>query len=118
VTKLPDNLTDEFKELLAVFKQHGIVEAEASYSGGGDEGYTDFSHFWAESGRYNGNIEDKIVRQFEDFAFKISAINDGGWWNNDGGRGEVYIDVEAGAIRIEHSNFYTETDSFEYEFEL
>lgn len=52
----------------------------------------------------------------EDICWQLLSSQHGGWENNDGGEGKFTINVKNKKIHLEHSNFYTESDTSEHEF--
>jgi hypothetical protein len=56
-------------------------------------------------------LKDALI----DFAHELLEDNYPGWEINDGSRGEITIDVASGKVLIEHTNFYTESETTEVE---
>ena len=67
----------------------------------------------------SGGIEskpDNLPDEAEDLLWDLLMSNESGFENNDGGRGEISWDLVEDTIVINHTNFYTESNSVEYEF--
>jgi hypothetical protein len=51
-----------------------------------------------------------------DFLWSLADLEHPGWENNDGGEGEVHLDVASGQVTLEHREFITQTESYEYNY--
>jgi len=106
-----------FKLDLAVLRDAGVDDVTVEYSGGGDsgcyEGVTIDGEPFEETvvkGVDEARLADYLMR-FVDTAFA-------GWEINDGGRGEVVLDVPEGTIRINHTRYFTSEDCSEIELSV
>lgn len=133
-----DALHENRERLLAALSALSIQTAVIDYSGGGDSG--DVSELvvsppeqmtqvtqatvilrcvrgeWRD-GKYHPIVEDQpvLLRQaLEDFTLDWVNATHGGWENNDGGQGTVTINVADNTFVLEHTEFYTESHSYEY----
>ena len=114
-----EKLTIKQKLLLRKLKDHGLSEVSVSYSGGGDDGCIDDISGYTidEDGRtkYQGNdgIPDNFITVFEDLFYDMISKNvEWDWVNNEGGFGSLYINVDTGAITIEHSQRVVEEHTY------
>lgn len=122
------------KSLLDALKRAGAVRATVGYSGGGDEGFANeaagfgadstpvdlsdsLSVFIEHSHFLNGQWQSAVVQEerplddaLSDFAMEAVEGRHGGWENGDGGAGEVVFDCASEQVRIEHNDYYTESD--------
>lgn len=67
----------------------------------------------------NGGFEDvpdNIPDEVEDFLWDLLNSQEGGWENNDGGRGDIKWDVNTDEISIDHTQYYTESQSRQYKY--
>lgn len=67
----------------------------------------------------SGDPVEKEVRLDEylgDLAWDFVMINHEGFYNNEGGQGEVIFDVAERKVKNIHSNFYTASTDYEHEF--
>lgn len=95
----------------------GVVRCLLTYSGGGDEGYIDSCT--AVNSTYSQDMvirEDQQVKLDDDFkdeierwAMDLTEQEHGGWWNGDGGSGDITIIVNASRVEWEHRDYYTES---------
>ena len=103
----------KLKELLgslcAALRERGVVSVEASYWGSGDEGAVEEVSYLPDGVAVSQELHDTIIKWIED-------VLPGGWEINDGGQGEVTINVIKATAEIEHGSNYTETyyESFEF----
>jgi hypothetical protein len=103
--------TELKRHIIPRLRKRGVVLVEARYSGYGDSGCVETVEYFDAQNKLVTVPESrsKKARQIED------VLNDflpTGFEVNDGGQGEIKIDVEAGAVTIEHQeNFVQHTDS-------
>lgn len=106
------------KELLQLLSGLKIKRIAVQYSGSGDSGQTDDVDV-EPSSRANlldENFDDKeTIREALD-RICWSAIEDqhDGFYNNEGGFGELVIDVLEKTIQLNHTNYIQETDYNEH----
>ena len=81
------NAKKDLPELLTKLRAVNAVLVEVSFYGGGDEGSID------EICGANG--EDDAVEEFCDALLEEVGVD---WYNNEGGNGEIEIDVVAGRV--------------------
>ena len=98
-------------EDVAVYGAHCEVQPENSYE---TEGRIDMPDVIAELPEEKGK---KLQTVLEDFGWDTVTAHHGGFENNEGGQGQVLIDVEAGKVRIEHGDNYVEVHSSSTEIE-
>lgn len=136
----PKDATFEFNKIaiLSALKAADIMKATASYEGGGDSGGVESVYFepalqgdktvhlkyvesqWKEGEGYSTVVNEKdftFEKALEHFAYDaINRSGHGGWENNEGGRGELTFDVEAGSVKLEHTDYYVSEETSEAEF--
>lgn len=119
--------------LLDALKRAGAVRATVGYSGG-DEGFANatagfdangalvdcsdpVSVFVQHSHFLNGQWQSAVVQEerplddaLSDFAMEAVEDRHSGWKNGDGGAGEVVFDCASEQVRIEHNDYYTESE--------
>lgn len=91
------------RELLAAIptlRGLGLQQVRIDYSGGGDSGQAD-----SVVTTPNISLPTELEELLKDKAYELAP---GGFENNDGGFGNVAIDVEAEEITHEHADYYTE----------
>ena len=67
----------------------------------------------------SGGIEekpDKLPEEAEDFLWDLLVSHEGGFENNEGGRGEIHWDLVEDKITIDHVEFFTESNERSHEF--
>ncbi|MFA5951891.1 MAG: DUF6878 family protein [Hyphomicrobium sp.] len=134
---------ENLRRVLPVLRQHGIETVTASFDGSGDSGsihdisYEPRTHAHAAS---TANVEHlRTQRFFDDGQWKravtaelttVNAAIDSltydyleevgvDWYNDDGGFGELIIDVEQGSVSLEVNHRYTEsTTEYSGEFDI
>jgi hypothetical protein len=132
-----ENLNKSRDALLVSLKTQGITHVTAEYEGGGDSGgvetvtalpdnvdldsvqvtmpVTGQVHRdgeWVEETRDETMSLTNAVHQF---VYDVLRAYYPGWEINDGGRGTVTIDAEAGAAKLDHTMFYTESNDYEHD---
>lgn len=107
---------DELFNTLAMFK---IEKLTVHYSGSGDSGQTDDVTTQPAS---RSDLLDEVMQSgktirdaVDEFAWDGIESNEGGFYNNDGGYGEIIFDVKDRTITMAHNNYITETQYEEYD---
>ena len=104
-------------EIIPRLKQWGVAKVKAEYSGYGDSGAINhIAYLDAQDQPVNMDMVraasdpeiENVVYEFLPAGFEI----------NDGGQGDVTIDVAAGTVKLEHGENYTETRDSTQEFTL
>ena len=134
-----DSRTLNRDRLLTALAGLGVRQVVVAYEGGGDSG--DVSEVSVEppellptlrtemielrcrigefqDGRYQYRMADQSMslhRAVSDFTLDWVGDTHGGWENNEGGNGSVTIDVEAGTLRLEHTEYFTESQDYVHE---
>lgn len=119
------------EHIIALLSPLGIVKVEASYDGEGDSGQINDIYAYkadhstvdlAKSGPVSIGTDEQNTRSFaslheliDEFAWDVLCHHHEGFENNDGGFGDIVIDVAENAVRIEHnwrisSSEYTEAE--------
>jgi hypothetical protein len=99
------------RTIIPRLKKHGVATVESRYSGYGDSGCIETIEYFDAQNKFMTVPESrsKKTRPIDD------VLNDflpDGFEINDGGQGEIKIDVEAGTVTIEHQeNYVQHTDS-------
>ena len=128
-------------QILKALKKIKAKQVEVSYSGSGDSGQVDSVRvFGAKNKELATNVKipfitetqtfDKDKNQWvrhlqkvsmtlekalEDLAYDSVYIHHAGWENNDGASGFVSIDVSKGTFSLQHTEYYTESNTYEHE---
>ncbi len=129
-----ERMTRNKKRLLDALKRAGADRATVGYSGGGDEGFANATTAFAVDGApvdcsdsvsvfvqhshfLNGQWQSAMAQEerplddaLSDFAMEAVEDHHGGWENGDGGAGEVVFDCASEQVRIEHNDYYTESE--------
>ena len=108
-TKMEQPQEDELrKELFDTLKMYGIVQVIIHYSGAGDSGQTDDISIKPE--KRDEMLDEKLesgktIREaLDEFAWQGIEENEGGFYNNDGGDGQIIFDVNERTVKMEHNN--------------
>jgi len=85
----------ELKGYLSVLQKLGVEKIDAAFSGSGDEGYINDVIFTPELSKESGfNLQD-----FNELIYDyLDPANVGDWVNNEGGFGEIRIEVATGKV--------------------
>jgi hypothetical protein len=105
------------RDIIPRLKKRGVVVVEARYSGYGDSGCVETVEYF--------DAKNKPVTVHDSRSPKARKIEDvlndflpDGFEINDGGQGEIKIDVEAGTITIEHQENFVEHHDSTLEYTL
>ena len=104
-------------ELLPVFAKHRVTNIEAAYSGYGDSGAIDGIQFRDAAGVRvdRTSIPAGLIEQLENSLYPFLPA---GFEINDGGQGTLTVNVQAGTVKLDHQENYTETRDSTREFTL
>ncbi len=105
------------RTIIPRLKKQGVATVESRYSGYGDSGCIEtVEHF---------DAQNKLMTVPEPRSAKARSLNDvlhdflpAGFEVNDGGQGEITIDVGAGTITIEHQENYVQHHDSTQEYAL
>ena len=109
-----ENLTIKQKLELKKLRDLNVSKIEISYSGGGDDGCIDhYSAYTVNSlgeEEYNRDIGiSSFASAFDDYIYELlSNVIEWDWVNNEGGYGELTIDLENQEVKINHSQRHVE----------
>jgi hypothetical protein len=104
-------------EIIPALRGAGVVTVVMEYDGYGDS-TSDYSlTFLDAAGQKVKGALLSTVGENELIDILFCAVPDG-YENNDGGYGQVILDVAGGTVRNEHSQRYTETTYSEEEYTL
>ena len=112
--------------LLLHFKAHGIATVEIRFDGYGDSGAIEQTTFFGADGTVvdcpdiavarEGRDEVKLASLLEDFAYEVLERHHDGWEINDGGFGELLIDVGEESFQLDCNLRFTSYNSHSTEF--
>ena len=98
----------------------GIKRLVVQYSGSGDSGQTD--DISTEPEKRNllldelfEDTEKSLKEILDEFTWQAIEEHEGGFYNNEGGYGEVVFDTKNRTVTMEHNNYVQETVYSEYE---
>jgi hypothetical protein len=116
---------DKFAAMMIGLVNCGIKKVRVHYEGGGDEGSIDTINFttdpdvefedivtdWSEGARLD-NYNSGLYALVSDFC-NDTLLNDiEDWWNDEGGYGEIHIDVDKGTYFIENNIRITDYETY------
>lgn len=133
---MPDSerMTRNKALLLDALKVAGAILASVTYRGGGDEGTDDgvtafdannaavdlsdtvslfCERYYRDDQDWKTKIEQKdqpLDEALTDYAMEAVNQHRGGWEDGEGGYGEVVFDCETNTVRIEHNDYYIESE--------
>lgn len=101
-----------------VLRDMGIIEVKIEYSGGGDSGQIDGIIFITKDGAHHEDeIPSEVKQKIENYSYYLlDDVED--WYNNDGGWGEIYIDIVNNTYKIDNNVRYTESTHYEHNGEV
>ncbi len=112
--------------LLLHFKAHGIATIEIRFDGYGDSGAIEQTTFFGADGTVTecpditvaceGRDEVMLASLLEDFVYKVLERHHDGWEINDGGFGELLIDVGEENFQLDCNLRFTSYNSHSTEF--
>lgn len=115
---IKDDLKLKFQRILTLkaIKDKSIETIEITFSGGGDDGDIDNVNFIKNGMHYaNLNADEKknedIIKIITDWGWNIieeTADTAGDWVNNQGGYGEIIIDVFNKTYDVNYHQYITE----------
>jgi hypothetical protein len=89
-------------------KQWGVAKVHVEYSGYGDSGA--INHIaYLDSHDQPVNMDMVRAASDPDIQNVLYEFLPAGFEINDGGQGDVYLDGQAGTVKLEHQENYTET---------
>ena len=104
-------------ELFPRLKKWGVAKVHVEYSGYGDSGSINFIEYLDAQ---NQPVNMDLVRaasdpQLENVLYEFLPT---GFETSDGGQGDVYLDISAGTVKLEHQENYTETRASSSQWEV
>lgn len=95
----------------------GVALVQVEYSGYGDDGCINHIAYLDQRGQ---PVNMDMVRSVSDPTLEnvLYEFLPDGFEINDGGQGDITIDVQAGTVKLEHQENYTETRDSTREFTL
>jgi len=105
------------REIIPRLKKWGVAKVQCEYCGYGDSGAIDHIAYLDAQGQ---PVNMDLVRPASDPEIEnvLYEFLPSGFENNEGGQGDVTIDVAAGTVKLEHQENYTETNDSTREFTL
>jgi hypothetical protein len=112
---------DTLQLLLPVLNEFGVQMVYVGFDGSGDDGAIDSAYYIPSetstiANQTLGDLGDasilatKTVQAvLDDLTYEYLEHTDIDWYNNDGGYGELQIDVRAGTVSMEVNVRYTES---------
>ena len=70
---------------------------------------------YGDSGSFE-DVPQNLSQEAENFLWDILTSSEGGWENNEGGRGKVTWNVNDDKICVNHTQYFTQETSREHEF--
>ena len=106
--------SDEFKTILAGYHLNGWKSIQINYDGAGDSGSVEEIQLYNPDEGPHGHYEQLEAEQYlkiEDAFYQLFDRSMGDWVNNDGGYGQLIIDLEDGSYTNEVNYRTIETDT-------
>ncbi len=105
------------RTIIPRLKKHGVATVESRYSGYGDSGCIETVEYF--------DAKNQLMTVPESRSAKARSLDDvlhdflpAGFEVNDGGQGEIRIDVQAGTVTINHQENYVQTNDSCEEYTL
>lgn len=117
----PSDEKQELRDrLLNYLDALGIKRLVVQYSGSGDSGQTDDIN--TEPAKRDllldelfEDTEKSLKEILDEFTWQAIEEHEGGFYNNEGGYGEVVFDTKNRTVTMEHNNYVQETVYSEYD---
>ena len=121
---------NKLEKIMFGLVNHGIKKVVVHYEGGGDSGAIEYVHATQDPdiGYYDlenwdqeyllNDIDSGLSTLIEDYCQEVLLNDIEDWWNDEGGRGYVYIDVELGTYTINNSVRVIEYEDYHHEGNL
>lgn len=108
-------MVEEISEDVEFFqnmREGGVATIDAEYSGAGDEGWIEFVNCYNADGQVLGSATERSLTSSSDLADIAMAWIDsvidrmvGGYENNEGGGGQVLINIGEGVAQFDHYSY-------------
>lgn len=121
---------NKLEKIMFGLVNHGIKKVVVHYEGGGDSGAIEYVHATQDPdiGYYDlenwdqeyllNDIDSGLSTLIEDYCQEVLLDDIEDWWNDEGGRGYVYIDVELGTYIIYNKIRVADYEEYEHEGNL
>ena len=110
------------KIMLHKLKDVGVAYVSIEYNGGGDSGCIDCTTALNSEEEFINIHELPNHTELQNILFDIADYFEGkilnsieDWWNNDGGYGELILNLSDLSYNIQNNIRYTQTESYEHE---
>ncbi len=108
-------------EAILYLKDRNVDKIIISYEGSGDSGCVEDCRYFNDDDEFNLNdlsISNDFHESIKDLASEslLDKIED--WWNNDGGYGDLVIDLKDNSYTIENNIRYTDYETYNHEGEI
>ncbi len=104
-------MAERFTEQVIWMKAYGVVAVKIDYDGSGDSGQMGELKLLDKDNKaveYSQGLFQDMADMFE----KMTEEHD--WWNNDGGYGEMFWDLETNTFKWSHSQRISSTEDYQY----
>ena len=105
---LTESQTDNLKSIYTQLGALGVTSVAIAFNGGGDEGHTDSAQYLPEG---HQAVPVEINDMIDVLAHDILVGTNYDWYNNDGGCGDLTMDVKGMSISVDMNIFYTESEN-------
>ena len=121
---------NKLEKIMFGLVNHGIKKVVVHYEGSGDSGAIEYVNATQDPdiGYYDlenwdqeyllNDIDSGLSTLIEDYCQEVLLDDIEDWWNDEGGRGYVYIDVELGTYTINNSVRVIEYEDYHHEGNL
>jgi hypothetical protein len=105
------------RDIIPRLKKLGVATVECRYSGYGDSGSVETVEYF-DADHKPVTVRESRSKKTRPIEYVLDDFLPSGFENNDGGQGDITIDIEAGTVTIEHQQNYTEHDDSTMEYTL
>jgi hypothetical protein len=102
-------------DIIPTLVRMGVTKVQVEYSGYGDSGAINSIDYFTADGKAI-SIGSSAPTLDTEIECVVDAVLPDGFENNEGGQGDITIDVAKGCLTIEHQENYTETNDTTQEF--
>jgi hypothetical protein len=108
--------SDEFRTILAGYHLNGWKSIHINYDGAGDSGSVEEIQLYNPDEGFSRSYQDLDGEEYlkiEEAFYRLFDHSMGDWVNNDGGYGQLVINLEDGSFTNEVNYRVVETDTIE-----
>jgi hypothetical protein len=116
--ELPEGIRDRVAALFSDMRTAGMETIELDIHGGGDEGSVEETYYTPNTATTPPTWTELGQRADELYWDLCSMVGNSGWWNNEGGGGNITYDATDNTINWNHWDYVQERDETSYLYRI